>query len=65
MANVRVTFKVFKGVTPDQMREGKAKPGFKFVGIHMIFNIKMDGNFTRKSIIVPGGHKKATTIAHH
>ena len=39
------------------MRKGKVKPGFKYVGTHMIFNIKMDGKFTRKSRLVSSGHK--------
>ena len=41
------------------MRDGKVKPGFKYVGTHMIFYIKMDGNFTRKYILVASGHNTA------
>ena len=59
MANVQVTFEVLKGVTPEQMREGKLKSVFKYVGTHMIFDIKMDGKFTRKVRLVAGGHKMA------
>ena len=40
MANVRVTFKVLKGVKPDKMRERKVKSGLKFVGTHVIFYTK-------------------------
>ena len=40
MANVRIFFRGFKGVTLDQMRDGKVKPGFKYFGTHMIFDIK-------------------------
>ena len=43
-------------MTPDQMREGNVKPGFKYVGTHMIFDIKKDSNFTRKAILVAGGY---------
>ena len=59
MAHVRVTFKVLKGVTPEQMIAGKVKPGFKYVGTHIIFDIKMDSKFNRKSRLVEGGHKTA------
>ena len=52
MANVRVDFQVLKGVTPENMREGKIKPVFKYVRTHMIFDIKMDGKFTRKDRLV-------------
>ena len=62
MANVQVTFEVLKGVTPEQMREGKLKSVFKYVGTHMIFDIKMDGKFTRKSRLLSGGHKTAPPL---
>ena len=57
MANVRVDLNVLKGVTPNQMREGKLKTVFKYVRTHMIFYIKMDVRFTHKSRLVAGGHK--------
>ena len=57
MANIRLAFMDLKVVTPEQMREGKAKLIFKYVGTHMLFDIKMDSKFTRKSILVAGGHK--------
>ena len=44
----------FKGVTPEQMREGKVQPGFKYVGTHVIFDIKMGGKFTCKARLVAG-----------
>ena len=56
MKNVRVAFEKVDGVTPDDMRTGKAKPGFKYCGTHMIFDIKMDGKFTRKARLVADGH---------
>ena len=59
MANVRVAFKVLKGVTLAHMREGKVKPGFKYAGTHMIFDIKMDVKFTCKYRLVAGGHNMA------
>ena len=56
---MRFNFEVLREVTPEQMREGKVKPGFKYFGTHMIFDIKMDGKFTRKSRLLAGGHKMA------
>ena len=32
------------------------KPGYSFCGTHMIFDIKMDGKFTRKARLVANGH---------
>ena len=43
------------------MRTGKLKPGYKFCGTHMIFDIKMDGKFTRKARLVADGHKTDVT----
>ena len=57
MRNVRVAFSIVEGVTPEEMRQGKVKPGYKFCGTHMIFDIKMDGKFTRKARLVADGHK--------
>ena len=59
MANIRVAFGVLKIVTPEEMREGKVKPGFKYVGTHIIFDIKMDDKFTRKSRLFAVVHKTA------
>ena len=38
------------------MKKGKVKPGYKYCGLHMIFDIKMDGMFTRKARLVADGH---------
>ena len=57
MVNVRVAFEKLEGVTIDEMKTGKVKPGFKFCSTHMIFDIKMDGKFTRKARLVADGHK--------
>ena len=57
MKNVRVAFDALEGVTEEKMREGKVKPGFKYCGTHMIFDIKMDGKFSRKARLVADGHK--------
>ena len=46
-------------MTPEQTREGKVKPGFKYFGTNMIFDIKTDRKFSRKTRIVVGRHKTA------
>ena len=35
------------------------KPGYEHVNVHMIFDIKMDGKFTRKARLVADGHTTA------
>ena len=57
MKNVRVAFEKIEGATEEEMRKGKLKPGYKFCSTHMIFDIKMDGMFTRKARLVADGHK--------
>lgn len=39
------------------MEGGKVKPGYKYCITHMVFDIKMDGKFTRKARLVADGHK--------
>ena len=51
MANVRISFQ--KGAhTVEEMRNGKVFPIYQEIRRHIIFDIKMDGNFTRKSRFV-------------
>ena len=57
MKNVRIAFERIPNVSPEQMKSGKVKPGHKFCDTHMIFDIKMDGQFTRKARLVADGHK--------
>ena len=52
--NVRVAFKNISRMV-DEMRNGWCLPGLQHIGFHMIFDIKMDVNFTRKSRLVAGG----------
>jgi hypothetical protein len=43
-------FERYEKATPQQLRGGKRKlPGYQQIGCHMIFDIKMDGQFTRKA----------------
>ena len=44
------------------MIEGKVKPVFKYVGTHMIFDIKIDGKFTCRARLVAGGHNTAPPL---
>jgi len=57
MRNVRVAFEKIDGVDEKKMRTGKVKPGYSFCSTHMIFDVKMDGSFTRKARLVADGHK--------
>ena len=58
--NVRVAFEKLDDISEEQMRSGKVKPRYKHVSTHMVFNIKMDGKFTRKARLVADGHKTDT-----
>ena len=59
MTKFLIVFDNIDGVTPDWMSKGKIKPGYEHVNAHMIFDIKMDGKFTRKSILVVDVHTTA------
>ena len=56
MKNVRIAFEKLDGITVEEMKKGKVKPGYTHCGTHMIFDIKMDGKFTRKARLVADGH---------
>ena len=45
------------------MRKGKSKPRCEHVNVHMIFDINMDGNFTRKAILVADVHTTAPPLS--
>jgi len=57
MKNVRIAFEKHDNVSKEQMITGKVKPGFTYCSTHMIFDIKMDGKFTRKARLMADGHK--------
>ena len=59
MTNVRIASEKLDGVSPDEMRKGGIKPEYEHVNMHMIFDIKMDGKFTRKEILVADGRTTA------
>jgi hypothetical protein len=56
MAKVKVAFKRWDEGTLEEARNGKILVGYQEIGCRMIFDIKMDGNFTRKARLVAGGH---------
>ena len=59
MTNFLIVFENLGGVTPDEIRKGRINPGYENINVHMIFDIKMDGNFTRKARFVADGHTTA------
>ena len=59
ITNFRIAFEKLDGITPDEMRKGKIKPGYDHVNVHMVFDIKMDGKFTIKARLVADGHTTA------
>ena len=59
MMNFRIAFEKLDVIKPDEMRKGKINPGYEHVNMHMIFDIKMYGKFTRKAILVSEGHTTA------
>ena len=56
MSKVKITWISHDDITPDDVRSGKAKDmiGFKEIGCHIVFDIKMD--FTRKASFCAGAH---------
>ena len=59
MINVRIEFEKLDNATPDEMRKGNIMPGYEHVNVHMIFDINIDGKFTRKAIFVADVHTTA------
>lgn len=50
-------FEQFLKGSPDEVRSGKVKlPGYQEIKCHMIFDVKMDGKFTRKARFVANGN---------
>lgn len=65
MARVRRAFEPHENVSPEDVRKGKYQPllGFQEMKCHMVFDIKMDGKFTRKARLVAGGHMVDADVA--
>ena len=56
MQNVRVAFTPRKDISVDEARSNKSLVGYQEIRCHIIYDIKMDGKFTRKARFVTGGH---------
>ena len=56
MKNVCVVFEVWKEGSLEDARRGQRFVGYQEIRFHMIFDIKMDRQFTRKARYVAGGH---------
>ena len=56
VSNVRIAFDAKPEISVDDARSNKALVGYQEIRCHMIFDIKMDGKFTRKARFVAGGH---------
>ena len=56
MANFRIPFEKLDKVTPDEIRKGTFGPGYEHVNVHMIFDVNIYGNFTRKVILASSVH---------
>ena len=56
--NKKATFEKYEKATADELRSGKKKipGGYNEMTCHMVFDIKMDGLFTRKARYVADGH---------
>jgi hypothetical protein len=63
MKNVMIAFETLEGITEKEMQEGKVNPGYKYCGTHMIFDIKLDVKFTRKTRLVDNGHKTNSPLS--
>ena len=60
MENFRISFEKLGDVTPNDTKKRKIRPGYENVNVHMIFDINMDGNFTKKARLVADVHTTAT-----
>ena len=59
-------FERYDNATPQQLQGGERKlPGYQQIGCHMIFDIKMDGLFTRKARFVANGNETKDLASHY
>ena len=56
MSKARVAFEKLEGLIPGDVRNKNALVVYKEIKGHMIFDVKLDRKFTRKSRIVGGEH---------
>ena len=56
MKNVKIAFREWEGGTiKDTKKNPQLLPGYTFINCRMNFEIKMDGNFTRKARFIARG----------
>jgi hypothetical protein len=59
-------FERYENASPQQLKDGSRKlPGYQQIGCHMIFDIKMDGHFTRKARFIANGNETRDVASHH
>jgi Reverse transcriptase (RNA-dependent DNA polymerase) len=59
-------FEQYENATPQQLQDGSRKlPAYQKIGCHMIFDIKMDGQFTRKARFIANGNETRDIASHH
>jgi hypothetical protein len=59
-------FEWYENASPQQLQDGSQKlPVYQQIGCHMIFDIKMDGHFTRKARFVANGNETRDIASHH
>ena len=65
MVRVIQAFEPHENITPEDVRAGKYQTllGYQEMKCHMVFDIKMDGKFTRKARLVAGGHMVEAPVA--
>ena len=65
MLRVIKAFEPHENVRPEDVRAGRYQRllGFQEMKCHMVFDIKMDGKFTRKARLVAGGHMVEAPVA--
>ena len=61
MTNLRIESEKIGGVSPAYTRKGKNRPRYEQIGVHMIFEINIDGKFTRKAGLISDVHTTAPT----
>ena len=62
MKNIMIVFREFNKCedAPELQSNTKSLSGFEEIKYHMIFDIKMDGSFTRKARYIEGGYTTET-----
>ena len=65
MTNILIAFDKIGGITPDETKKRDIKPRYEHVNVNIIFDIKMDGKFTREARLVSDSHTTAPPSSIH